>query len=533
MRRGIVNRWVAALLSIAWMAAGASAAQASPVDRSAALEAWLTMTEAAQVPTGWTGSVAGCVRGTESADSITATLRTVNALRDFAGVQPVDFDPALNARALASALMMDAGNSLSHTPGPAWPCYSTDGAQAAGSSNLYLGRSGAAAMVGYVDDAGVQSLGHRRWLLNPQAYTMGTGSTGRANDLYVFQSPGAAAPRPAPDVVSWPPAGPVPWALVFDDWSAHITLPGTANVSGARVAVRVDGQARAVTGLQTLEPGYGGPGPTLAWQAAITAADRAGDRTLDVAITGVTVNGVARSFAYQIAAFPAAAPDPVKATSTRNSSGVTVSWPAAAEHGVAVTGYRVVGTTQPYSSAAPVFNLTVSADKRSATAAVPASTDPLWVAVVPISRAGSPDATFDYVARPPTSAAGDEGAGGGGSLGGGGSSGGGGSVGGGGVPPREPADEVTPPPTITSLVLRRVQAGRLVPGRTLRVQVETRGATRIGYRWLRNGRAIRGAISSAYSITRADRGKLIRCRITVSGDGGKAVGTTSSVRVVR
>ncbi len=137
-------------------------------------------------------------------------------------------------------------------------------------------------------------------------------------------------------------------------------------------------------------------------QTAITSADRAGDRTLDVAITGVTVDGATRNFTYRIGAFAAAAPDPVTVTNTRTTNNVTVSWIAAAERGVPVAGYRVVGTTQPYSSTAPIFDITVGADKRSATAAVPASVDPLWVAAVPISRAGSPDQAFSYVARPPT-----------------------------------------------------------------------------------------------------------------------------------
>ena len=44
-------------------------AQAVPRDRAAALEAYLVMAEDAQKPTGWTGSVEGCLLGTEPPDS--------------------------------------------------------------------------------------------------------------------------------------------------------------------------------------------------------------------------------------------------------------------------------------------------------------------------------------------------------------------------------------------------------------------------------------------------------------------------------
>ncbi len=66
-------------------------------------------------------------------------------------------DQQLNADALAAALMMRAANRLSHSPGPGWPCYSPQGADGAGRSNLFLGRSGASAMLGYVDDDGTST----------------------------------------------------------------------------------------------------------------------------------------------------------------------------------------------------------------------------------------------------------------------------------------------------------------------------------------------------------------------------------------
>ena len=62
------SRWLSsvtvALLAAAIALLSPVSASAVPADRAAALEAYLTMKEATQKPTGWTGSVAGCVVGT-------------------------------------------------------------------------------------------------------------------------------------------------------------------------------------------------------------------------------------------------------------------------------------------------------------------------------------------------------------------------------------------------------------------------------------------------------------------------------------
>ena len=156
----------------------AAAAQAAPVDGAAAVAAYQSVLQDATVPAGWTGSVAGCVVGTESPASLTATLHTINTLRDFAGLGPVTLDHKLNQKALATALMMKAKGELSHTPDKDWPCYSKDGDEGARKSNLFLGRSGAHAMVGFIEDKNIPTLGHRRWLLSPRRRELGDGLDG-------------------------------------------------------------------------------------------------------------------------------------------------------------------------------------------------------------------------------------------------------------------------------------------------------------------------------------------------------------------
>ncbi len=280
-----------------------ASASAAPATRDAALDAYRSVLADERVDAGWTGSVDGCVIGSESQASLDATLRTVNTLRSFAGIGPVSFDATYNHRALAAALMMRAANDLSHTPGPGWPCYSDDGALGAGRSNLFLGLSGAAAMVGFVDDGGVDSLGHRRWVIDPAALVFGSGSTGTTNALYVFGDQQATVP--AGTTVSWPPNGFVPWPWVFADWS--VALGGTSDAASfstanAQVRVSLDGDPLDVTNVQALADGYG-TGRTLSWRVAVPASATSADHDLKVTISGVTVNGAERPISYTVKAF--------------------------------------------------------------------------------------------------------------------------------------------------------------------------------------------------------------------------------------
>jgi uncharacterized protein YkwD len=277
--------------------AGASAA--APATRDAAVAAYRSVLDDEQVAAGWTGSVEGCVIGTESQASLDATLHTVNTLRSFAGIGSVTFDATKNHQALAAALMMKAANDLSHTPDASWPCYSDDGSFAARRSNLFLGASGADAMVGFLDDAGIDVLGHRRWIIDPAAQVFGSGSTGSSNALMVLGD-GVPASVPAGTRVSWPPAGFVPWPWVFGDWS--IALGGTSDqddysTDGAQVRVSLDGEPLDVSNVRTLADGYG-TGRTLSWKVDVPASAASADHDLKVTVNGVTRNGADQQISY-------------------------------------------------------------------------------------------------------------------------------------------------------------------------------------------------------------------------------------------
>ena len=391
---------IATTVAAAIVLIGPGPATAVPPTREAAIESWLVMNEGAQTPVGWTGRVDGCVVGTESPQSLAATLNAVNTLRDLVGVAPITLDPALNQMALAAALMMRAANRLSHSTGPSWPCYTADGSTGAASSNLYLGRSGSEAMIGYVQDVGVASLGHRRWLLNPTAATFGTGSTDGSNALYVF---GAKAPSPViPDVIAWPPAGNVPWRLIEGEWSAALNVPGTVDASAARVRVTIGGRSLPVSGTTDMGAGYGA-GRMIKWTVGLVDGDRAADQDIAVTVDGVTVDGTPRQFSYSVQAVRVDPPDPTTFVARRTPSTVTVSWAAAAEHGVPVSGYRI--EAQQEGPRQPVLDRTVAATERSIVIPFEAPEATLLVRVTPLSRLGSPEPSPELRVSPPRFAA--------------------------------------------------------------------------------------------------------------------------------
>lgn len=297
-------RWTVGAACALAFAASTDGAAAVP-DRATALLSYAAVLQDQRVDAGWTGATRGCETGSESPASLAATLRTVNVLRAFAGVGPVTFDAQFNQNALSAAVMMRAANRLSHGPGPDWPCYSAAGADGASHSNLFLGRSAAGAMVGYVDDSGVDTLGHRRWLLNPAAVVFGSGSTGTTNALYVVApSDAPVAPNAA---VAWPPPGWVPWPWIFADWSLALGAPGqVVDFVDPRVAVTIDGVAAAVRGVRQLGGGFGS-GATLTWKVRVDPRSTTGDHTIAVAVSGAVVDGQPMPVTWAVSAF---APEP-------------------------------------------------------------------------------------------------------------------------------------------------------------------------------------------------------------------------------
>lgn len=219
------------------------------------------------LPTGWLGgSLVGCLPGLSSLSSNAATLTALNYVRSLAGLAPVRLSSSLNYGAQRAALMMSANGALSHDPSRSWKCYSSAGASAAGRSNLALAYPsiGSGQIIDlYMDEPGSTNfaVGHRRWLLNPFATVVGTGSTNTANALTVIGP--TSSSRPNPKYVPWPTAGYFPNAMEPNGrWSLSAGRRGTS-FAKARIHVYRNGVAIPVHKFR-VENGYAQP--TLVWQ---------------------------------------------------------------------------------------------------------------------------------------------------------------------------------------------------------------------------------------------------------------------------
>ena len=255
----------------------------------------------------FSGSISGCQAGSTSAAWKDAVVRAVNSFRVMAGLPgTVKVNLTHSAMNQQAALMMDANGSLSHSPPTSWKCFSTDGATAAGSSNLALGNNGASAVHAYMSDSGTASLGHRRWLLLPQLGEVGTGDTPRANAMWVFGGTIGVPASATLNGVAWPPRGFVPWtnkvAVPTDPWS--FTLAG-ADFSAASVSVSNDkGQLLTLANVGQLANGYGDN--TISWRIPTDASlwSRApADTKFTVQLSNVKVAGQAKSFQYSVTFF--------------------------------------------------------------------------------------------------------------------------------------------------------------------------------------------------------------------------------------
>ena len=236
----------------------------------------------------WSGNVASCTAGDLDATGRNNALGLLNAYRFIAQLPAVTLDATRNAKAQQCALMMDANNSLSHQPPSTWTCYSAEGAEAAGKSNISTGRA-VKSIDMYMSDFGsgnAASLGHRRWFLSNSLGPVGIGGTTGSSCHWVINGSGNAG-KP---YTAWPPSGPVPLDAINIPGVTSVDSTGwsvqsySINLANAVVTVTDNGTNMPVTVTQLL-PNYGSPYALrfnpMGWTS------QAG-HTYDVAITGIS-----------------------------------------------------------------------------------------------------------------------------------------------------------------------------------------------------------------------------------------------------
>ncbi len=234
----------------------------------------------------WTGDTANCDEGTVSDDFHEDVLRRINFFRAMAGLNAnITLDPVKNAKSQKAALMMSRNHALSHFPPDTWICWSQDGYEAAGAANLSRGShdyTGPAAIDGLMLDAGDgnTAVGHRRWLLFSGAREMGNGGVprqvpyGGAAVIWVI---GDFNPLPSTPVrIAWPPAGYVPWQVIYPRWSFGLSGASASSFNEADVYMSVNGTNLPVTIIDRGDVGYGDHAivwEPQGWTPSVPAAD--------------------------------------------------------------------------------------------------------------------------------------------------------------------------------------------------------------------------------------------------------------------
>ncbi len=269
-----------------------------------------------------TAVTTNCFPGTNSTAFQNATLRRINWFRAMAGIPAtVTFSSNESTQDQAAALIMSANNMLQHIGiPPSWSCFSTAGTNAADNSNLALDSDGADAITSFIWDFGANNyeVGHRRWILYPQTQVMAAGDVpaesgfSAANATWIFDA-NLFGPRPATSqpFVAWPPAGYIPYQLVFPQWSFALS---NADFSAATVTMKSNGVSVAVS-IQSYQTGYGED--TIVWVPMGLDATSQGttfpfsgtDTVYSVTVTNISVSGGGMvGFTYNVTLFDPAVP---------------------------------------------------------------------------------------------------------------------------------------------------------------------------------------------------------------------------------
>lgn len=214
-------------------------------------------------------------------------LNALRFIRLVAGVpDDVTLDPERSLNAQYGAVLLARLNTLAHSPSrpPDMPsAFFERGRRACGLSNLALGAANPAeAMRLFMDDTGVTSLGHRRWLMNWRLQQVGIGFAQGQSRITVVEIFDTSRPKgEVAPFVAWPAvvAFPVEWVGARMDWSVDLAPASFDPPDPARLRVTVvrerDDQRwtlRLGEGLRATPDGYGN-GRGLAFRPPVLPKD--------------------------------------------------------------------------------------------------------------------------------------------------------------------------------------------------------------------------------------------------------------------
>jgi len=247
----------------------------------------------------WNGDADNCNAGSVADDIMAKIFQRVHYYRLAVGLSnTITENSDQSAKAQEAALMMKSNGTLNHFPPSSWSCYTDNGSEAAGKSNLAMWKN-AEAIDLYISEPGELNgpVGHRRWLLYPRLNTIGVGNTDNSNVVWVVGNSGAA-PSDAPDFIAWPPADYVPDELVYPRWSFSIT---GADFSQTTVSM-VDESGNAISiNMEELNNVYGDR--TIVWVPQGISTNVSEDTAYVVKLTDVEIDGELEDFEYTVILF--------------------------------------------------------------------------------------------------------------------------------------------------------------------------------------------------------------------------------------
>lgn len=248
----------------------------------------------------------------------------INFIRALIGLPPVMYDYNSDDMVQKAALIMAANSDLSHYPPEDWHCYTEAGADGAEISNLgidlrnqEINATPEFFMGLYADDWKVNSLGHRRWVLDPFLKEVAIGlvegepitgdfSHAAGNAVRVVGGPMANIDDLELPFIAYP-RGVFPSELFTNDWFLSFSVLVDPNsryganeqVDYSSVEITVveneSDLSMTVTDIAVDHTAFGIPN-SLQWKVT----DLRSNRTYTVTISNVGVNGESRDYSYEV-----------------------------------------------------------------------------------------------------------------------------------------------------------------------------------------------------------------------------------------
>lgn len=332
-------------------------------------------------------NVANCNEGVLKTVEKEKALTRLNMIRALSGLPAVIYDNANDTQTAKSALMSVANSQLNHTPPNNWLCWTQAGYNGSSTGNLYITWSSISSfntsteyfLDGWLIDDNVESLGHRRWVLDPflprtsfgrvdgttsvsSAYPYATGAT-----LKVIYGEAANISNTTLEYVAYP-VGNYPIALFNKNWYLSFSVLAdktnkwnNSNVSFANSTITVTGPngAMTVSAIKYDNNGMGVPN-NLQWKVA----GLQDNVQYSVNIGNVMVNNQARAYNYSFKFTNSTTPTlPTATTNAATNIALTSATlnGAVNDNGAATAVTFDFGTTTSYGTSLAATPATIAA----------------------------------------------------------------------------------------------------------------------------------------------------------------------------